>query len=274
MPPRPWPDLVFHVLAHVAGSAHLPASAYDARYVAWAEQHCGPAAERPLAEDVAVLARALSTHPQLACAQLLAWLFDEPDQALACATRDLGELQPEEVASAELLAPLCRAGPAIEVLRCAVELERSSYGRLPPLAQHVSEEMARLAAAIREVVIAAPALRRCTVMPLRALRQRGRIRDWQIWVGLPGDELELQASHPAWQAAHEATVAEVAEAGSERLSERAVEAVAVVLLAERAADVGLSGAHGRWLAHFGEPAPDTRRTALDEAALPVLELLC
>jgi len=85
-----------------------------------------------LAEDVAVLARALATHEQLACAQLLAWLFDGPAQALACATRDLGDLKPEEVVAAELLAPLSRAGPAVEVLRCAIELgTRHTHPDLP-----------------------------------------------------------------------------------------------------------------------------------------------
>ncbi len=264
---------MFHVLAHVAGSAHLPASAYDPRYVAWVERHCGPAGERPLAEDVAVLARARATHEQLACAQLLAWLFDGPAQALACATRDLGDLKPEEVVAAELLAPLSRAGPAVEVLRCAIELERPCYESLPSQATQADEPMALLATALQAVLAAAPSLARCSVLPLRALRQRGRIRGWQIWVGMPCPELDLPASHSAWQAAHEATVAEVSETGAARLSERAVEAVAVVLLAERAADVGLGNEHAHWLSHFGEPAPDTSRKALSSDEQLVLRKL-
>ncbi|MBW2459905.1 MAG: hypothetical protein JRI68_35775, partial [Deltaproteobacteria bacterium] len=80
LPARSWPDLVFHVLAHVADTAHLPASVFDPTYVQYAEGHLGPAAQRPLAEDAAVLGRVLPTHEELARAQLLAWLFDDVDQ--------------------------------------------------------------------------------------------------------------------------------------------------------------------------------------------------
>ena len=33
VPSERWPEAVFHVLAHVAGTAHLPASLFDSRYV-------------------------------------------------------------------------------------------------------------------------------------------------------------------------------------------------------------------------------------------------
>ena len=81
----------------------------------------------------------------------------------------------------------------------------------------------------------------------------------------------------AWQAGHEATVREVSEAAPcpahERqgsLHERQVERVAVVLLAERAAEAGLNDGHGRWLSHFGEPLPETKRVGLDDDSLALL----
>jgi hypothetical protein len=60
--------------------------------------------------------------------------------------------------------------------------------------------------------------------------------------------------HAALQAAHEATVLEVNEAaamGGSPLPERAAEAVAVIVFAERAAAHGRAGDHGVWAAHFG-----------------------
>jgi hypothetical protein len=77
--------------------------------------------------------------------------------------------------------------------------------------------------------------------------------------------------HVSWQAAHEATVAEVSKRGG--LGERDVEYAAVVLLAERARRSQLSKEHGDWLSHFGENAPSTVRTALPAAAQNVVDAL-
>ncbi|MBW2526216.1 MAG: hypothetical protein JRI23_18695, partial [Deltaproteobacteria bacterium] len=111
VPTERWPEAVFHVLAHVEGTAQLPASVFDPRYVDFVAQAVGPAADRPLGEDAGVLAASLPTHGELASAQLLAWLFATTDQAEACAERDLATLGPEDVAEPTLLQPLASLGP-------------------------------------------------------------------------------------------------------------------------------------------------------------------
>jgi hypothetical protein len=61
--------------------------------------------------------------------------------------------------------------------------------------------------------------------------------------------------HAAWQAAHEATVAEIVEAWPEdrgAVDHDRVERAALALLAGRARDAGLGAAHRAWLAHFGD----------------------
>jgi hypothetical protein len=92
----------------------------------------------------------------------------------------------------------------------------------------------------------------------------------EIWVGEPGAALAIGAAHVAWQAGHEATVKEVGEVAHGKLAERQVEQVAVVLLAERAAEAGRKGDHAQWLSHLGDPGPSTRRADLDPDALEVL----
>ena len=260
--PKSWPDLVFHVLAHVAGSAGLASSLYDPTYLQYVEQRLGPAGERSLGEDAQVLGRALDSHQALARAQLLGWLFDTVAQASAHAATDLAALAASDVAEPSLLAPLAAAGPGVELLRCAAELEHASFARLPAALC----DRAMLGRALCDAVRIAPGLRGARVMTLRSLRLRGRVRGADIWVGMPCADPGPDRPHVVWQASHEATVRELellsAAAGAE-LGERAVEAVAVVLLAQRAAEAGLGSEHGRWLAHLATPWPSVEPSSLD-----------
>ena len=248
-----------HVLAHVTTTAAIAASVHDPAYVRWADAALGPASERALAEDAAVLGRSLASHETLARAQLLAWLFDDAERAAAVAQRDLGELHADEVDRPALLAPLIELGPALEVLRCAAELEREGLAALGS----PRVDGAELGGAVEALVQVAPELATSRLSCLRSLRLRGRLYGDEIWIGAPGPELNLATEHVAWQAAHEATVREVAHAG--RLVERSVEAVALVLLAERAERAGRREAHHRWLAHLAGPPP------IDAAALSLEE---
>jgi hypothetical protein len=245
---RSWAELVFHVLAHVRATAHLPASAYDETYVAFVAAHAGPAAERTLAEDAAVLGPALPTHELLARAQLVALLFGDAAEAGLHAAVDLHDLPRRELGAA--LAEVARAA---EILRCAALLEEEVVAALPatPL------DVAALRDAIALVLPAAPRLASYRLVAVRSLRLRGRLFGDEIWIGAPSAELALGAEHVAWQAAHEATVGEVA---LRMRGERAVEHAAVALLRERAAAAGVAEGHARWFAHLApEPAPASTR---------------
>ncbi len=266
LPGRSWPNLVMHVLAHVSATAHLPASLYDSVYIGYAEQHLGLSGQRPLGEDAAVLGQVLPTHELLSQVQLLAWLFDDVAQAAACAQDDLARLAPDQVARPQLLGALIPLGAPVELLRCAALLEHEPQVRLPELAV----QRPPLSKALTEVVRAAPRLAACGLMSVPALRLRGRVFGDEIWVGTSAAELALEADHVAWQAGHEATVREVSKAAPSPRHERQVEQVAVVLLAERAAEAGLRDGHAKWLSHFGEAAPETDRAGLDDEALALL----
>ncbi len=238
---RAWPDLVFHVLAHVP--SEQPASVYDEAYVDFAARHLGVASERTLAEDAEVLARTLGTHESLARVQHLAWLFATPEQASAVAFRGLDELSTDEVADVDSLLMLRELGAPAEVLRCAVELERNAHQQLPP----ARLDREAFDAQLKRVGRAAPWLARCTVMPLRSLGERGRVRGSEIWTGSAGSAIGPSAEHAAWQAAHEATVAELCKKG-EIAGEREVEHAAVSLMRDRAEAVEMATDHARWLA--------------------------
>ena len=146
---------------------------------------------------------------------------------------------------APALLPHLAGDPAVEVLRAAAELELPLVARLPP----VDVDLAALALALGEVARAAPLLPCCAVGVSRALRRRGRVMGREIWVG------EAPVEHSAWQAAHEATVAEVVErarSAGEGTDHDRVERAAIALLARRAVEAGLTQGHRAWLAHFGE----------------------
>lgn len=253
------------MLAHVQVTAHLPSSAYDPTYVRWARQALGPPEERPLGEDVAVLGVALGDHEALTSVQLVAWLYDDHDAARAAATRELSELSDDEVTRADVLAALKEVGPPAELLRCAALLEDGLLDKaLPPL------DEAALTGALERVARAAPTVADHRVIPLRSLRLRGRVRGTDIFVGWPCEALSLSIDHVAWQAAHEATVAEVGARalGAPTLGERGVETVAVVTLATRAREAGLADDHARWLDHLlGPPSTAVASLSEDERAL-------
>jgi len=259
--PRPWAELVFHVLAHVRGTSSLAASVFDPRYVRWAESALGPARDRTLATDAAALAQLAPSHESLARTQVLAWLFTSLERASAVAVRPLEELEAQEVDAPELLAALLTSAAPVELLRCAAELEREAHARLPAIDVDfvgVERELSRVSSA-------APGLSSTRIALVSSLGRRGRVMRGEIWVGAPCAELEVTASHVAWQAAHEATVREVADAlriSDQRGSERGVEQAAVVVLAERSRSGGLAAEHETWLAHFGANRPETDRRGL------------
>ncbi|MGZ5971455.1 MAG: hypothetical protein ACXWP4_27485, partial [Polyangiales bacterium] len=236
-------ELVFHVLAHVPGDA--PASVFDPAYVAFVEKHAGPASSRPLGEDVLVLARAAQSHETLVQIQMLAWLWRG---SVAVDARVLSELEVDDPVA---LAIVTRPGVVAiaEVLRAAAELETEVYASLPPPTfgrEVLDQEIGRISRA-------APHLSACTVECVRSLRLRGRVRGRAIWVGAPCSVVGPTPEHAAWQAAHEATVAEVSElarAAKIAHSHDGLEHAALVLLAERAERAGLAAPHRAWLSHL------------------------
>jgi hypothetical protein len=243
---RPWADLVFHVLAHVPSAT--PASLFDPVYAAFAARYLGPVEERPLAEDVRTLAALATEHARFAKLQALAWLFSGVGDDERVRDRELGSLGSSDVADETLLAALRGMGPAVEVLRCAAQLEAEAHARLPP----VAIDAPALTEALERVGRAAPTLPGFRIGVVRSLRLRGRVRQREIWVGAPSAEPGPGLAHSAWQAAHEATVAELIGAlGASRVVEREVEHTALVVLAERASRAGLASEHGAWFAHFG-----------------------
>lgn len=252
---------MFHVLAHVRSSA--PAGLYDPTWIAFVARHAR-AVDRTLAEDVAALEAAQLSHDALAELQLLAWLFESTERTEAAVDARLDELGPDEVDDPGILRLLQRSAhrPVIELLRVAAELEIDTVRALPPPKTRGSvEELAR-------VSVAAPHLARCVVEHVRPLRLRGRVLRRRIWVGVADDELGPTAEHVAWQAAHEATVAEVSERA--RLSYLPLEQCALHLLSTRAARAGLAESHARWLAHFGA-LPPFARADLDPASIVVID---
>lgn len=242
-----WAEAVFHVLAHVRGTAHLAASAYDAGYVADVARQLGPAGQRQLGDDAVMLGHLLGTHDVLAAAQCLAWLFRSPARAEAAAGRDLADLAPEDVDAPALLPGVRKTGAAAEILRATAELEAPLLAALP----RPAIDLGALGDALARVTGAAPHLAACTVGVLRPLGRRGRVLGREIWVGA------TSIDHLAWQAAHEATVAEVAAAmrsRGETPTHARMEREAIALLEERARAAGLTAPHRAWLGHLVLPA--------------------
>lgn len=247
-------DLVFHVLAHVAVDA--PASAFDSDYVRWAQATLGEARERELGELAADIAAAAPTHDALASAQRIAWLFRSVERAQSTFARGLGELSAIEVDVPSLLGVLA-GDPAAELIHCAAALEAPHHANLPDVAPDPS-----FGERLAEVGVAAPLLGRMPIEHVRALRLRGRVHDARIWVGIPGAEVPaVDPSFVAWQAAHEATVAELS---ARRLPFADHEHAAVALLAARAERADLAGEHRAWLGRLRAPSP-----SLSSLAAPV-----
>lgn len=238
--------------------------------MSWVEGCAGSARLRLLAEDAEVLAT-VADHPALIRLQLLAWLFDTPERAQACADRDLAQMTEGDVDAPELLPAVTLALPLVEVLRAAALLEQTVVDSLPPPAPRLEQ----VGDALGRVLPAAPWLARMEIRLLRPLWHRGRVRGTRLWVGMPEVGLGPSVEHVSWQAAHEATVAEVVSLARERAirhSERGLEQLALTVLSERAERAGLRGAHLSWLGHFGA-LPSLGRQALDAPSVMLCESL-
>lgn len=226
-----WPEAVLHVLAHVEAPG-VPASLHSPWYVRFAEAALGPASQRTLAEDAQVLARLAGDHHTLSQLQQVAW------------------------SSSEL------TDTARELLRCAALLEADAIWRLPP----PGCDLASLEVALQGLIACAPALAEARITLLRPMTTHGRVRKNAIWLGVPGHGVTQE--HVIMQAAHEATVTEVAKVSA--LPEREVEAVALVLLASRCAS-GHAELHRAWRATWQVRAEHLDADRLPRAARVVLD---
>lgn len=235
-------ELFFHVFAHVSETASLPASVASPGYVAWCQAALGAARERALGEDARTLGREFATHEALASVQPLAKLFHSVERLEAVGSRSLAELSAADVDAPWALAHLRGLGAGAELAFCALLLELPSFLELPTTPPAPGSLERRL----KTLVGAAPGLARARVGCVRSLHLHGRVWGDEIWVGHPGAEVAPSNEHAAWQAAHEATVVEVARERPE-LGERAIEAEAVERLTRRAAAVGESAGHLDWL---------------------------
>lgn len=258
---RPFAELVFHILAHVDQTRSLPASLYDPRYVARVAEELGPATERALADDAAVLGRWVTDHLQLGRLGLLAALHRNLSDALTAATTELSALGPEHGAERRVVSALAGLEPVAELLRCAAWLEHDAWATLSRgelLADELVVELGRVARA-------APALPGRPLILLSSLGLRGRALLGEIWIGEPTSALHPSPLHAAWQAAHEATVVELGALGAEvGCSEREIERGALVLLHRRARAAGLEREHAQWLAALHPACAPVARGALPE----------
>lgn len=242
-PAAPWAEAVLHVLAHV-DVGRVAASCFCAAWIAEARARFGPAEARTLAEDARLLASAAGTHEALARVHAVIWLFDGEEDASAVREHDLADLDPPEVRSPPALRLAREAGDAAEILRAAAELELPLVAGLPPL-DATDDALAR---ALDVTLAAAPGLARFDIRLARPLGLRGRLFGRSILVGAPG-HAGADAAHVAWQAAHEATVAEIVMRGDAKDHDD-IERGAIALLRTRARAAGLGDDHARWLARL------------------------
>lgn len=255
-----WTDLVFHVLAHVP-APEFPANLFSPAYVQYVAEAAGPAGARPLGDVASVLSASLHSHADWARLQLVAWLFEDVAGAQAAALRDLEALVPESPAAAALQRAREPTLTAAEFLRASALLEAPAHAALPAL----EWDRNALAAALASACAIAPRLATARLHVAPALTHHGRVQGAAIWIGAPAPELAVSVEHVALQAAHEATVLEVGEADERSgalLPERVREAVAVVVLAERARTQGLRAAHAAWAARWNLQADHFARDGL------------
>jgi hypothetical protein len=278
LPGPAWADLVFHVLAHVQGGRRFASSLEDPLYRGFCERHLGPADARSLGEDARHLSQVLTSHEVLARLQWVAFLFDDVRAAGSVGARELTELVtdlPEGKAGVNpaALRGLSGVETQAELLRAAAELEAPYHARLP--SGQVEGEA--LLPWLSRVAPAAPRLSTLRVEYLRALTRHGRVVTPVVYVGVPSLELGVEAARIAVQAAHEATVVEVAETARDAgipLGERQVEHAALVVFAERAGRApGLGEEHGRWWSAMGLPPLTELQAALPEGGRAVLTAL-
>jgi len=221
----------------------MAASCHEPAWIAFAEEHFGPARDRDLADDAGVLARALVDHERFAAVHGVAFVWSWLPKARAAFARELEQLEQHDVDDVSALALALRAGPAAEVLRAATELELRHVAALAPVEDAA---IAELAAAVEAIAIAAPhaALR---VELVRPLARRGRAFGETIYTGAPG-VAGAEAEHLAWQLLHEAWVVDAHRALGSQAAFADVERQALGALRSRARAAGLAAAHGRWLA--------------------------
>jgi len=247
-----WPELVFHVLAHLEETAHLPSSLFDRAYVAMAEAQLGPASTRALGKDLMALSAQLTNHERLSQVQLLARLHPNMASAVRTVRFDLSSLPADGNTDLRVRDQLLRhCTLEAELLRCAALLEADSFLCWPlPHLETVSAEIER---EVQNFLPISPWLSSLRVRPLRVLGHRGRAFGDEIWVGIPTPAAEPSLAHVLCQAAHEATVVEVdarSHANHRTFSERELEQIAVALFARRASSSSLAGYHRDWLSRW------------------------
>lgn len=234
-------ELFFHVFAHVAETAALPASVSSQRYVAWCRGVLGDASERTLADDARLLAREFQTHAALAAVQLLAKLFATTERLSEVGERSLADLTAADVDDPRALRQLLTLGAGAELAFCALLLELPAFSRLPPPPPPPPALLERL----QDLVAVAPGLSSARIGCIRSLYLRGRAWGEELWIGHPAAEIAASVEHAAWQAAHEATVVAVSRE-QPALGERDVEAEAVQRLTRHAALAGEELGHAAW----------------------------
>ncbi|MGE5788965.1 MAG: hypothetical protein ACM3ZE_30530 [Myxococcales bacterium] len=247
-----WPELVFHVLAHLEDTAHLPSSLFDRAYVEMAKAQLGPVSGRALGKDLMVLSAQLTSHERLSRVQLIARLHPDLASAVRTARFDLSSLHGDGNTDLRVRDQLIRhCALEAELLRCAALLEADHFLRWPlPDLDAVARELER---EIQHFLPVAPWLRSMRVRPLRVLGPRGRAFGDEIWVGIPNLTSHPSMAHVLCQAAHEATVVEVdarSHANQRTFSEREVEQIAVALFARRASNSNLAVSHRDWLSRW------------------------
>jgi hypothetical protein len=196
-------------------------------------------------------------------------LFADTAAARRCAGRALAELSADEVAEPSALA-LLAGHPAAELLWCSALLELDVHAALPHPEGDCDEESIKNA--LLRVEACAPRLAHSAVHLCRALTRHGRSFGADIYVGVPSVQLGVSAESVALQAAHEATVLEVAALAARSgsaLSERDIEHVALVVLAERTRLHGWSSRYLSWSLQWNVPAAQLESASLPAAARSV-----
>lgn len=247
-----WPELVFHVLAHLEDTAHLPSSLFSQAYVDLAKAQLGPTSSRALGKDLMVLSSQLTKHEQLSRVQLIARLHPSLASAVRTARFDLASLHADGNADLGIRDQLIRhCAIEAELLRCAALLEAEAFLRWP--LPNLQAAAAAIEGQLPLFLAVAPWLRGLRVRPLRVLGLRGRVFGDEIWVGIPNPSAEPSLNHVLCQAGHEATVVEVgarSHANQRDFTERETEQIAVALFARRASKSSIAPYHQEWLSHW------------------------
>lgn len=246
----PYAELVYHVLAHVESAPELAAGTYNPTYVSYCGAHLGSTAERTLGEDARALSALLSDHEKLARVQVLAWLYETVEASGATEALEFSRVTEADGAREPALQYL-REAPSVELelLRCAVALEREHWERLPHVCSGrvvspgaLQEQEARISA----LEAVAPYLCQVQVQGIFPLSYRGRAFADSVLVGVPGRGAGMPSlQHVGLQAAHEATVLEVQQRVALPFLE--LERAALTLLKTRVRGSQFEDEHSNWL---------------------------